>query len=111
MNPYNALTPAVVLAGLFLVPHAAPAQPLNVVLIIGDDQAWGDYGFMGHPVIRTPHLHRLASESVVFTRGYVPSSLCRPPDHEAGLRVHRPSQRQAVLPLFSTLCPQQPEEP
>lgn len=50
----------------------------NIVLIISDDQAWTDYGFMGHPVIRTPNLDRLAAESQLFTRGYVPSSLCRP---------------------------------
>jgi uncharacterized sulfatase len=54
------------------------AAPPNVVLIIADDQAWTDFGFMGHPAIRTPRLDRLASEGVVFTRGYVPSSLCRP---------------------------------
>jgi uncharacterized sulfatase len=47
-------------------------------MIIGDDQAWTDYGFMGHPQIKTPHLDKLASESLVFKRGYVPSSLCRP---------------------------------
>ncbi len=52
--------------------------PPNVVMIISDDQGWGDYGFMGHPVIRTPHLDRLASRSKLFTRGYVPTSLCRP---------------------------------
>ncbi|MCS7238650.1 MAG: sulfatase-like hydrolase/transferase [Thermoguttaceae bacterium] len=52
--------------------------PVNVLLIIGDDQGWTDFGFMGHAVIRTPHLDRLASQSLVFTRGYVPSSLCRP---------------------------------
>ncbi|GAB6185118.1 sulfatase family protein [Thermopirellula anaerolimosa] len=50
----------------------------NVVMIISDDQAWTDYGFMGHPVIRTPNLDRLAAQSRLFTRGYVPSSLCRP---------------------------------
>ncbi len=33
---------------------------------------------MGHPHIRTPNLDRLAAQSLVFTRGYVPSSLCRP---------------------------------
>jgi uncharacterized sulfatase len=60
-----------------LTTAAAAAGP-NVVMIIGDDQAWGDFGFMGHPVIRTPNLDRLASQSLVFTRGYVPSSLCRP---------------------------------
>ncbi len=54
-----------------------PAPP-NVVMIISDDQAWNDYGFMGHPDIQTPALDRLASQSVTFTRGYVPSSLCRP---------------------------------
>ncbi len=52
--------------------------PVNVLLIIGDDQGWTDFGFMGHPVIRTPHLDRVAAQSLVFTRGYVPSSLCRP---------------------------------
>jgi len=54
------------------------APPLNVVMIIADDQSWGDFGFMGYPVIQTPYLDRLASESLVFTRGYVTASLCRP---------------------------------
>ena len=52
-------------------------QP-NVVLIISDDQAWTDYGFMGHDTIQTPHLDKLAKESVLFRRGYVPTALCRP---------------------------------
>jgi uncharacterized sulfatase len=56
---------------------AAPARP-NIVLIVSDDHAWTDYGFMGHPQIRTPRLDRLAAESRVFPRGYVPSSLCCP---------------------------------
>lgn len=50
----------------------------NIVLIIGDDQAWMDYGFMGHPVVRTPELDQLAARSLVFQRGYVASPLCRP---------------------------------
>lgn len=49
----------------------------NVVMIVADDQGWTDFGFMGHEVIRTPHLDRLASESAVFPNGYVPTSLCR----------------------------------
>jgi len=53
------------------------AQP-NIVLIISDDQAWMDYGFMGHPDIKTPHLDKLAANSLRFDRGYVASSLCRP---------------------------------
>ena len=53
-----------------------PARP-NVVLIISDDQGWGDFGFMGSAEIRTPHLNALAAESLVFPRGYVPTALCR----------------------------------
>ncbi len=50
----------------------------NIVLIISDDQAWADYGFMGHPDIKTPHLDRLAANSLRFDRGYVATPLCRP---------------------------------
>ncbi len=58
-------------------PSAADAGHPNVVLIVSDDQGWGDFGFMGHEVVKTPHLDRLAGESAVFPNGYVPTSLCR----------------------------------
>lgn len=50
----------------------------DIVFIISDDQAWSDYSFMGHDHIQTPNIDRLAREGLVFTRGYVPDSLCRP---------------------------------
>ena len=37
------------------------ATPPNIVLILSDDQAYTDYGFMGHAEIETPHLDKLAS--------------------------------------------------
>lgn len=71
--------PLLAAVALCLIPfRMVQAAPPNVVLIISDDQAWGDYGFMGHPHIETPHLDRLAREGLTFTRGYVPDSLCRP---------------------------------
>ncbi|HEX2751157.1 MAG TPA: sulfatase-like hydrolase/transferase, partial [Verrucomicrobiales bacterium] len=65
---------------LFVIGRAAGAQkaPPNIVMIISDDHAWTDYGFMGHPHIKTPNLDKLASQSLAFRRGYVPSSLCCP---------------------------------
>jgi uncharacterized sulfatase len=65
-------------AALAVSPVAAAARLPNIVLIISDDQAWTDYGFMGHPVIQTPCLDRLAREGACFPRGYVPTALCRP---------------------------------
>ena len=55
--------------------HAAD-QP-NVVMIVGDDMGWSDYGFMGHEVIKTPNIDKLASEGALFVNGYTPTSLCR----------------------------------
>ena len=50
----------------------------NIVMIVSDDQGWTDFGFMGHKHVKTPHLDKLASQSLLFRRGYVPSSLCSP---------------------------------
>ena len=50
----------------------------NIVLILSDDQAWTDYGFMGHPDIQTLHLDKLAASGPRFDRGYVAAPICRP---------------------------------
>lgn len=78
-----------------LAASVASAQRPNIVFIISDDQAWTDYGFMGHKQIETPHLDRLASQSTVFTRGYVPTALCRPAlaTFATGLYAHQHKTR------------------
>ena len=42
----------------------ADRTPPNVVLLITDDQGYGDLGVHGNPVIKTPNLDRLAGESI-----------------------------------------------
>lgn len=69
---------ALIFSLLFIWTSACLAAPPNVVILLSDDQAWTDYGFMGHAQIKTPHLDKLAKQSALFTRGYVPNSLCRP---------------------------------
>ena len=54
------------------------AERPNVVLILSDDQAYGDFGFMGNDQVQTPNLDRLASMSALYPNGYVPTSVCRP---------------------------------
>lgn len=87
---------------------ADPDRPPNVVFILSDDQAWTDYGFMGHPIIETPQLDRLAKRSARFPRGYVPTALCRPSlatlitglyAHQHGITGNDPSP--ALAPLNS----------
>jgi arylsulfatase A-like enzyme len=43
-----------------------------------DDLGWGDVGFQGHPVIRTPHLDDMARHALRFTRFYAASAVCSP---------------------------------
>jgi uncharacterized sulfatase len=61
---------------LWLVGTAQAEKP-NVILIISDDHGYTDYGFMGHGVARTPNLDRLASQGMLYTRGYA-TPLCSP---------------------------------
>lgn len=53
-------------------------QPLNVILIIGDDISWNDFGCYGHPTIRTPHVDKLAVEGIRFTNTFLTASSCSP---------------------------------
>lgn len=72
-------------------PATAETSKPNIVFIISDDHAWNDYGFMGHKQIETPNLDRLAARSALFTRGYVPTALCRPAlaTFASGLYAHQ----------------------
>jgi arylsulfatase A-like enzyme len=72
------MTAAAVLATIGMTRAAEKSARPNIVFIVSDDQAWGDYGFMGHPQLATPHLDKLAAESLTFQRGYTPAPLCRP---------------------------------
>ena len=49
----------------------------NVVVLITDDQGYGDFGFHGNPILRTPHLDALASSSARMSQYYV-SPVCAP---------------------------------
>lgn len=51
-------------------------QP-NVIVVLTDDQGYGDFGFMGNPLIRTPHLDAMAGRSAQLEQFYV-SPVCAP---------------------------------
>ena len=61
--------------GAFVVQGVA-VRP-NIILILTDDQGYGDLGRHGHPMLKTPHLDRLRDESVRFDNFYVSPS-CSP---------------------------------
>ena len=50
----------------------------NILLVMADDQGWGDAGFMGHPFLQTPGMDEMAGNSVVFERFYASAPVCSP---------------------------------
>ena len=52
------------------------ARP-NVIIIITDDQGYGDLGITGNPHVKTPVIDKFATESIRFTNFYV-SPVCAP---------------------------------
>ncbi|MEE9362113.1 MAG: sulfatase-like hydrolase/transferase [Cellulophaga sp.] len=50
----------------------------NIILIMADDLGWGDVGFNGNKIIKTPHLDQLASKGIVFNRFYAAAPVCSP---------------------------------
>ncbi len=55
----------------------SPTRP-NIVLVMADDQGWGDTGYNGHPELKTPHLDALAASGLRFNRFYTAHFNCSP---------------------------------
>ncbi len=64
------------LPGLSVSDDSSQERP-NVILIITDDQGYGDLGCTGNPVVKTPNIDRLASESLRLTNFHV-HTCCSP---------------------------------
>lgn len=50
----------------------------NIILLIGDDQGYPYFGFMGADYLQTPNMDKLAASGTLFTEGYVSDNHCRP---------------------------------
>ncbi|MYJ95310.1 MAG: sulfatase-like hydrolase/transferase [Proteobacteria bacterium] len=65
----------------------------NIVLVLTDDQGYGDLGLHGHPLLRTPHIDAFASEAIAFSNFHV-SPTCSPT--RAALLTGRDANRTGV---------------
>ncbi len=50
----------------------------NIILVMADDQGWGDTGYNGHPFVLTPALDEMAKDGFVFERFYAAAPVCSP---------------------------------
>jgi arylsulfatase A-like enzyme len=87
-------------------PRRAPRGP-NVVLIMTDDQGYGDLACHGNPAIKTPNLDRLYAESTRFTQFHV-MPVCSPT--RACLMTGRYNYRTGVVDTFQGRSMMHPDE-
>lgn len=66
------------LAFLLAFSMAAYAERPNIILVMADDQGWGDVAYNGHPFVQTPELDAMAEEGFVFDRFYAAAPVCSP---------------------------------
>src|SRR5207253_8896704 len=60
---------------------ADTAKKPNVVVILSDDQGWGDLSVHGNTNLRTPHIDSLARDGALFDRFFV-CPVCSPTSAE-----------------------------
>ncbi|MSU48259.1 MAG: N-acetylgalactosamine-6-sulfatase [Opitutus sp.] len=97
------------LAALLLAPlatlHAANSSRPNVILLMADDQGWGETGYNGHPHVQTPVLDAMSRTALRLDRFYAASPVCSPT--RASVMTGRHANRSgAFAPNWST----RPEE-
>ena len=87
--------------------EAADTVRPNIVVIMPDDQGYGDHGVTGNSVIRTPNIDALAGESASMSDFYV-CPVCSPT--RASLMTGRYHYRTRVVDTFKGRSMMEPEE-
>lgn len=66
-----------ILSTCFFVSAFAQDKP-NIILIMADDMGYGDVGFNGNTIIKTPHMDALAESGLKLTNFYSGGPVCSP---------------------------------
>jgi arylsulfatase A-like enzyme len=72
---------SVILAGCGDSPEGGGENNLrrpNVILIMSDDQGWGDVSYNGNKILKTPQLDQMAADGVRLDRFYAAAPVCSP---------------------------------
>lgn len=90
---------------IFTAACAAAGEKPNIVLVMADDQGWGQVGYNGHPHLKTPHLDAMAAAGIRFNRFYAAGPVCSPT--RASVLTGRTHNRTGVPSHGHNLCLQE----
>ena len=83
-----------------LLPLAAQTRRPNIIVILTDDQGYGDLGANGAADMKTPHLDRLANEGIRFTNWHATSPVCSP--SRASVLTGKYPQRTGIVQVLNS---------
>ncbi len=82
------------------------AEKPNFIMLLVDDMGWGDTGFNGHPVIKTPNLDQMAENGLKMNRFYSTNCTCSP--SRAAILTGRHNLRLGLTGFMSTPSDENP---
>ena len=77
----------------------------HIILVMSDDQGWGDVGYNGHPILKTPNLDAAAATGLRFDRFYAAAPSCSPT--RASVLTGRHPNRMGVFSWGHAIRPQE----
>jgi arylsulfatase A-like enzyme len=77
----------------------------HIILVMADDQGWGDMAYNGHPVVQTPNFDNLAASGLRFDRFYAAAPVCSPT--RGSVMTGRHPNRFGCFSWGNTLRPQE----
>ncbi len=103
--PMKKRLPVLLLFLSCLASHADRAARPNIVLVMADDQGWGDMAYNGHPHLVTPQFDKAAREGLRFDRFYAAAPVCSPT--RASVMTGRTPNRMGVFKWGYPIRPQE----
>lgn len=91
--------------GTFGVLASNPSDKPNIIVVLADDQGWGDMGYNGHPVIQTPNFDEMSVSGLRLDRMYSAAPVSSPT--RANILTGRHPNRFECFTWGHTLRPQE----
>ena len=93
-----------ILSGFIAISAKEKNRP-NIILVMSDDQGWGQTGYNNHPFLKTPNLDKMAESGIRFNRFYAGAPVCSPT--RASVLTGRSNDRTGVYSHGFAMCTQE----
>ena len=95
LERYHAMFKSLFFTAILAVGCLQAAERPNIIFVMADDMGWGQTGYRGHPLLKTPNIDAMAANGLRFERFYAGCPVCSPT--RASVMTGRSPDRAGVL--------------